>query len=134
VWDFLQKMAPAFRHVAEKGIKFRMYQTVRKQQLQGVPKTTMTYAHYNRNEAKVITDQGMSKYNRLKYSGEEWVKLYELTKADIQDVVLFHQRVHGETGRGCPGLHAEMSLDGIPETKSGGVSLDVLSIRFRSCR
>ena len=49
----------------------------------------------------------------------------------MEDIVRVHQT-------SCPSLsrplHAQLSLDGVQESKSGGVSLDTYSLNFMSCR
>lgn len=54
---------------------------------------------------------------------------YTLTYVHVQDVIQFAQKLH----RSPLQLKCDLSVDGIPESKSGGVSLDIVTMRFIDC-
>ena len=56
---------------------------------------------------------------------------YTLYYVETSELIAYHERLHG-LRYSCNEI--DMSVDGIPETKSGGLSVDVLSIRFTNCR
>lgn len=59
------------------------------------------------------------------------VKQYVHYYISLKDVIRYHRKRHAtqvQTGI------LDFSVDGVPESKSGGVSIDVLSVRFPGCR
>ena len=61
---------------------------------------------------------------------EDWRLHYEVARVDIKESIDFHARV---CPKGRP-RHCVLSIDGVAETNSGGVSADILSIWFPGCR
>ncbi len=58
---------------------------------------------------------------------------YVLCHVSFRDIVKLHDELH--VNRGCTyGLEFDLSLDGIPESKSSGLSTDILSVKFADCR
>ena len=56
---------------------------------------------------------------------------YVLYYCDVKDIVDFHNSLHGTPVKSKV---VDMSLDGVPQSKSGGISMEVLSVRFIECR
>ena len=54
--------------------------------------------------------------------------MYYVALSDIKE---FHKSIHEE---GAPFCDFDLSLDGVPESKSGGRSIDILSLQFDNCR
>ena len=56
---------------------------------------------------------------------------YVLTYVPLEAVCELHSSLHGD----CTGSpYFDLSLDGIPDNKSSGLSIDLLSLRFIDCR
>ncbi len=56
---------------------------------------------------------------------------YVLYYTSLHQVIKLHGELHPH---GDPDENFDMSLDGIPENKSSGLSIDILSIKFTKCR
>ncbi len=56
---------------------------------------------------------------------------YVLYHTSLKEVVRLHEEVHPH---GPDAEDFDLSLDGVPESKSSGLSIDILSLSFRSCR
>ncbi len=59
---------------------------------------------------------------------------YTLFECRLLDVVAFHAHLHGNHEEPDHRMEFDIGLDGVPESVSGGVSIDVLTLRFVPCR
>ncbi len=59
---------------------------------------------------------------------------YTLYTSKLKDVIALHAHLHGHHEDHEQVLKFDLGLDGVPESLSGGVSIDVLTIRFVGCR
>ncbi len=95
-----------------------------------VPANYVTVSLTNpRNEEELW--ERLPRYPKKKINDGGYVVNYVLYHRDINELVDFHNANH------APGTFAnvvDMSLDGVPQSKSGGISMEVLSVRFNNCR
>ncbi len=74
--------------------------------------------------------EGNSSYPKRVMANRCLRRDYVLYHVSLSDVVKFHAEQHEE----AEAQEFDMSLDGIPESKSSGLSTDILSVRFTNCR
>ncbi len=60
--------------------------------------------------------------------------VYALFECRLVDVIAFHAHLHGTHENGDSVMEFDLALDGVPESISGGVSIDVLTVKFTHCR
>ena len=65
---------------------------------------------------------------------EEITVEYTLYLCRLADIIALHAHLHGLHDEHDRVAEFDLGLDGVPESKSGGVSIDVLSARFVDCR
>ena len=59
---------------------------------------------------------------------------YALYESRLVDVVAFHAHLHGTHRDDDQAWDFDIGIDGVPESNSGGVSIDVLTLKFTACR
>ena len=74
---------------------------------------------------------GVAAYPKKEIARRGLRKEYVLYYVRFEDVVQFHGELHEDCDTPT---HFDLSVDGIPESKSGGCSLDVASIKFSNCK
>ncbi len=82
-------------------------------------------------DGKEVKLEGLKKLPRKKLKRERLQLRYELSYVSLLDVYKLHQDLHSEK---AVAKTFDFSIDGVPETISGGVSIDVLSVHFVGCR
>ncbi len=73
----------------------------------------------------------VSKFPKKKIELRDLQVDYTLFYVSLKDVVTFHQQCHP---MGTNDKIIDIAIDGVPETKSGGVSIDVFSLSFVGCK
>ena len=89
----------------------------------------------------VGTDDGMpvelgpySAYPKKLVEDRDIQVRYTLFTCKLVDVIALHAHIHGTEGDISKVWSIDIGLDGVPESVSGGVSIDVLTVRFAGCR
>ncbi len=75
--------------------------------------------------------KGVTKFPKKRIDKRGLKEEYTLYYVSLQDLVEFHRKGHP---MGTDDGTIDIAVDGVPETKSGGVSIDVLSVGFPGCR
>ena len=91
------------------------------------PNVSLTYRYRDSHDElhQLEDQQGLPRVDRT-----DWKLIYECATAKVSDVIAFHAN-HCPKGRPTSCL---ISIDGVQETNSGGVSADILSVSFLKCR
>ena len=107
------------------------FRQMRYHSLKTVPNVLMDVACTRRDDGRKVNFLGKSSYPRKVIAEEGLRRDYVLYYASLQDVIKLHKELHPS---GPAPTEFDFSVDGIPETKSSGLSIDVLSIRMTTCR
>ena len=59
---------------------------------------------------------------------------YTLFTSKLVDIIAMHSHIHNTHNNPDHMLQFDMGIDGVPESLSGGVSIDVVTVRFVGCR
>ncbi len=79
----------------------------------------------------VYKDRGMKAFPKAAMAKRGANHLYTLYYISLADVVALHCKLHTDSDQPTA---LDLSVDGVPESKSGGRSIDILSVRFLGCR
>lgn len=83
---------------------------------------------------EVCIDRRLEKYPRRKYGKlNEYKRIWQIWRARLLDIVNLHRRIHRDV-HNANFKHVILSDDAVPESRSGGVSFTVISLKFRNCR
>ncbi len=74
---------------------------------------------------------GLSTFPKKAIAAKKLVVDYVLCHVPFEGILKLYEELHPEAGRPA---EMDLSLDGIPESKSSGLSTDILSVRFVGCR
>ena len=108
----------------------RTYKTYHRYGMAELPKIVMDVCTRRKdNTIKMFHD--IECYPKKTIADEKLEHVYTLYKVSLFDMANFHQDIHGE--------HEVLTtfdgaIDGVPRTRSCGISLDVLTIKFLGCR
>ncbi len=83
-------------------------------------------------EGDKVEFKALSRYPRKEVRERNLVPQYSLYYVSLADVWNWHAASHKEKGSLVSRVF-DVSLDGVPESRSSGLSFDVLSVRFTDC-
>ncbi len=106
------------------------FSRMRSRVLEGLPAVKFDVAVTTAGEVQE-TWRGLLQFPKKKISQGGYTLVYVLYYFDFPAIVRHHAKLH--EGKNV-GSRFDLSLDGVPESKSGGVSIDVLSIKYENCR
>ncbi len=106
------------------------FRTLRDRAARSVPFVRMD-AVFKDTNGSTVSYQGLRAYPQKEVANRKLKRQYVLYYVSLTAVINFHMELHPEDP--VPAFF-DLSVDGIPESKSGGRSVDVLSIRFAGCR
>ena len=110
--------------------ELRNFRTLRDRAARSVPHVRMD-AVFKDADGATVTFSGVRAYPQKEASNRGLRRQYVLYYVSLHSVIRFHMELHPD---GILPAYFDLSVDGIPESKSGGRSVDVLSIRFAGCR
>ena len=97
-----------------------------------LPEVIIKCAHMRRSTGEIVYRKGKTFPKKLFRNKTKWALQYEYTRvATVKDIQRLHDRKM--LGRPCSD-HVILSIDDVPQDKSSGQSITVLSMRFRGCR
>lgn len=134
----LEELFQAFKHnhnVISDAIaqgRYKTYTTASRQVGKYYPCVKMIavfYDYITKTEIKVECTE----FPKKRYGNKKRYRLeYVLYWVDLEDIIKFHTKIHPQND---PETVLDFSIDGVPETKSGGFSFEVLSMHFfNTCR
>ena len=85
----------------------------------------------SRDDGSEVHFKSVTKFPKKRISKRSLQVDYTLFYVSLQELLEFHRRAHP---MGANDKVIDIAVDGVPETKSGGVSIDVLSVGFPGCR
>ena len=91
------------------------------------------YSVKNKITGIIVKEENLSEFPKLKYGNKaEWMLLYEISSVNLSDIIQCNEKLH-------PNIQHEdykliISNDGVPESKSSSISLDVISVKFTHCK
>ncbi len=111
--------------------KHATFRTVRNRQLANLPKVKMTVCVEEEGSSEWLFYENCTSLPVKQIRDKKQTIVYVLNYLDLRDVVQLHEKIHelSDTSQ-----IIDFSVDGVPETKSGGISFDILSIQFHGCR
>ena len=109
----------------------RTYYKMRQDAEKNLPSVYLDVAVTPANGDEDATWRRLHAYPMKRLTRENVRLNYTMYYMDLHELMAFHRYLHGMK-EGSDEI--DISVDGLPETKSGGLSIDVLSIRFVDCR
>ena len=154
MWRFLDEYAVAIAEIKQHQLRtgrLPCYKTIRTSAEEGLPEVTVL-----EDQRPIVggeTTRTIADHSSLPRDGHETIfqearvtVINQLLHHDLKtptatclpqvaSIVDFHRRVHGDRGQmGEEETVADLSVDGVKESRSGRVSLNVFSLRFDGCR
>ncbi len=108
----------------------KSFKQIRTAELRRMPKRKVDVLCKDSTNNDVIF-KGCSKFPKTAIATRELQLVYELSYTTLSDISAFHALLH--PGQQCSNV-LDFSVDDVPETISGGVSISVLSVQFTDCR
>ena len=105
------------------------FRTMRARAARSVPAVLMD-VHFTDDCGRSVSYQGVKSYPQQEAAARNLRRQYVLFYVSLNAVISFHHDLHADEQPD----YFDLSVDGIPESKSGGRSIDVLSIRFQGCK
>lgn len=85
---------------------------------------------YKNEETREVVKVNSEITPRAKFPASKYTKLYEMASVDAKDIAEIHKE---KCPRSTPNK-VQLSVDGVSESKSTSVSLDVYSFKYLNCR
>ncbi len=106
------------------------FRAMRERALKHIP-TAYLDATFLDSNGSLHKFEALTAYPKSQARANGWSRHYVLYYVRFQAIVAFHEQLHPDAERPT---FFDLSLDGVPESKSGGTSVDVLSVRFSNCK
>ncbi len=106
------------------------FKTIRNRAARNVPRVLMDVA-FRDSTGSLVTYEAREHFPQKEMLERNLTREYVLYYVSPAAVLDYHRRLHPDVD--SPEFF-DLSLDGIPESKSGGRSVDVLSIRYSGCK
>ncbi len=106
------------------------FRTMRARAARLVPQVRLD-AVFRDTDNSLVTFGGRDSFPVTEMTDRQLTKEYVLYYVSTSEILDYHVQLHPDDP--AP-TYFDLSLDGIPESKSGGRSIDVLSIRYEGCR
>ncbi len=113
--------------------KLPSFKTMRREAVAKLPKVMVDVECTNKHGESVML-ASRAQYPRKEIGKKELSVKYSLYTVSLKDVWKWHIRAHPGREQETLSKTFDFSLDGVPESRSSGLSIDVLSIRFVDCR
>ncbi len=126
--QYLQNNASSVSDLLQTG-SFPTYRSMRYKVVKNAPKVIMD-VKAETNEGLSVDYQGIVSFPRKDIEKRGLKVIYTHYYVALEQIVELHRNSHRNE---VNTVTVDMSLDGIPESKSSGLSIDVLSIRFHGC-
>ena len=106
------------------------YRTSRTLASKDMPRISITTLHRNCDTGAYVEDRDMEVYPKSRYEDpKKWRICYSIAEVKLRDVMDHFDKSHAHMPHP---LSMVLSLDGVPESKSG-ISLEVLSVKVEGC-
>ena len=133
IFNILQSNAAIIAH----GLRHwsRCFRTARRDALRLIPPCDVTVHCLDSSTSQEVTLGPFDAFPQKIIKTRGLTQNFALYQCRLRDILSYHLRLHAEDEIGCSTTLAfDLALDGIPESNSGGVSIDVLAVRFVGCR
>ncbi len=110
--------------------ELKSFYAIRTEELRHVPSLKIDVMCKDSSGNEVLFEN-RSKYPKNVINARQLQLVYELTYTTLANVATFHASQHPHVA--CTDV-IDFSVDDVPETISGGVSISVLSVQFTNCR
>lgn len=108
------------------------YKTVRRMTADQGPGIIVKCQHKNLQTGEVVHDE-LPCFPRKKYRDKaKWELLVESAEGRVSEFARYHLAIHRANNKSCQCKEAQLSVDGVPESKQNTVH--VVSIMFTACR
>ncbi len=126
--DYLKDNAESMSEVLKTN-SLPTYRSMRYKVLRNAPKLKLDL-DAETADGDVVSYRNLEKYPKKDLESKGLRPIYSHYYVSLKAVKEMHRNGHGD-GVNCKNV--DMSLDGVPESKSSGLSIEVLSIRFHGC-
>ena len=132
-WAFLDKHADligAAKEVSRNRL-LPSFQTCSKWIDGKLPPVTIDCAHLRRSSGQIKFDLDMTAFPRKEYRNHRrWALQYEYTRvSSVESIKMLHD-LNGQKSSSS----IILSVDGVPQDDSSGISLEIVAMRFEGCR
>jgi hypothetical protein len=137
MWEFFRENVTALHEckleAAFTGKDLPCFKTIRRRTGFDLPPILLSCSHRDLTTGDIVRVDDVATFPKKKFQDRQRYKLLsEVTSVSLKDLVKFHTRIHPDMN---PSQHPiTISIDGVPESKSGGLTFDVFSVRFSGCR
>ncbi len=128
VVEYLRSNAESFSELLKTN-SLPTYRSMRKKVLRSAPKVKLD-VNAETEDGDIFTYENRYHFPKKDFEARGLRLIYTHYYVGLKAVKELHQNAH-TTDINCQNI--DMSLDGVPESKSSGLSIDVLSIRFHGC-
>ncbi len=127
--EYLRRNAVVICHALESG-ELASFRAMRDHATKLAPKVRIDVVCTDR-EGSEVAFSGLTRFPRKEIGERDLRLVYALYYCSLSDIYQWHCKAHPD---GIASRIIDMSVDGVPESKSSGLSIDVLCVRFTDCR
>jgi len=130
MWSFIMANHEVVGEAIQESGRAPLYSTVKTSVLDDVPIPLLDVCHKNLESEELIYDTNLREFPWSKYRSRKWQTEWENWNISLQSVLDMHLR---NPNHSRPN-EVDFSIDGIAMSKSGGKSMDIVSVTFPECR
>jgi hypothetical protein len=129
LWDFAISSSEEI-NILKQQTKIPTYSTVKRKAVLNLPRISIKIVYKNLITSEIVTEDNLEKFPRKRLSNVKKYKLlYTMTKINIKEIFSKLKNVHDISNE-----KIILAIDGVPETKSGGVTIEVIAFKFQNCK
>ncbi len=127
-WKAFREILPVLQGVPPEALPSA--RTIKRQALRDLPEFRLEVAHINRETGEEVYERDLEKFPHKKYEERSvWKPMYQVWRAKVEDVLLFHRSQHTVEGLD----EVILNVDGVPIGRTGRSQI-IVSIKFADCR
>ncbi len=127
--DYLRQNPTGISRALETN-QLRSFRVMRAHALTELPNVKVDVACEDR-QGRLVSMTGLDRFPRKELRNRKLSLIYAMYYVNLTDLYDWHIKLHGNV---VSSRIIDVSVDGVPESRSSGLSIDVLCIRFADCR
>ena len=131
LWNGFKKILPILQFHPPESLPSA--DTVKRQAMRDIPQMRLQVAHKNLETGENVFEHDLEKFPKKKYENREaWEPLYEVWRADIEEVCNFHSLLHQSNTLTCN--EVILNIDGVPIGHTGRSQIIVSLTYSQECK
>jgi len=129
LWNFAVTHSEEISNLKDQN-RIQSYITSKRQAIKDLPRISIKIVYKDLRTGDILTEDNLDEFPKSRLMDiKKYKLLYTVTKIDVNELFSKLKHLHDFTKE-----KIVLSIDGVPETKSGGVTIEVIAFKFKDCK